>query len=305
MLARRQAAERSQQAPPSLPPGRLAEDLELDLGGRLYRVRGIPCNWIEQLSSRLLARRAEPGMPVHRDVEVALSCRDELRAPDGPHDLNETSELIFREHAVTYRSDWCEGQFARSEGEAARLVCHKASGPWFGAVIENMLRVLVAYDALEVGGVVMHSAALVREGDAVVLFGHSGAGKSTTSALALAQGCAVVSDDINLLEPRDGGWWVVPVPFSGSLSVTSTVDRPVPLRGLFHLNKAGADRCEPCSAAQAVSLLSGSAPFVNQDAYAAEDLLAVLTRLAVNLPVRELHFTRGPAFLDLVFGGAA
>ena len=173
--------------------------------------------------------------------------------------------------------------------------------PWFGGVIENLLRVLVAYDVLERGGVMLHSAAIVKDDQAAVVFGHSGAGKSTSSELALENGYAVISDDINIIEPAKDGWQVTPVPFSGTLTATSDIVQPVPLGGLFRLHKASHDQVRPCSTARAVSLLAGSTPFINQDTHRSECLVDILTRLCVEIPVQDLYFTRSDEFLRHVF----
>ena len=142
----------------------------------------------------------------------------------------------------------------------------------------------------------------IDEGEFVFLTGHSGAGKSTSSALAMSRGCSVISDDINVIEPADSGWQVTPVPFSGTLNAASDIDRPVPLQGLFHLNKSGEVRVAGCSAARSVTLLAGSAPFVNRDPFAADRMVETLARLASEVPVHELYFTRDAAFVDHVFG---
>ena len=75
-----------------------------------------------------------------------------------------------------------------------------------GVLGENVLRVLLAFAALERGAVMLHSAALVAGNRAAVLFGHSGAGKSTSGAPALERGLSVISDDLNLLERAPAGW---------------------------------------------------------------------------------------------------
>lgn len=273
----------------------------------MYRVVGIPANWRSRISARLLKSTAAAAAPVEdvREVVVDLSRREDLRPPAGPHNLNDTSELSFGRNGIVYLSDWCEGRLSRTRDEPASLRCHVEAGPWFGAVIENMLRVMVAYDVLLRGGVMLHCAAVVRAGCAAVLFGHSGAGKSTASALALAGGCLVVSDDLNLVEPGAEGWQVTPVPFSGTLNEASKVEDPTPLVGLFHLRKAAENRLESCSAARALSLLAGSAPVVNRDPLVAGRLIEVLEQLTRTVPVNGLHFTREPAFVDLVFGAAS
>ena len=66
-------------------------------------------------------------------------------------------------------------------------------------VIENYLRLVTAYAALSMGGVLFHSAGVVVDGRAYLFVGRSGAGKSTLARLALATGTDILSDDNNLL----------------------------------------------------------------------------------------------------------
>ncbi len=75
----------------------------------------------------------------------------------------------------------------------------------FHSAFENFLRILVAYAALDLGGGLFHSAAVVEGYSAWLFVGHSGAGKSTVSQLALDSGRAVLSDDLNPVLPNPRG----------------------------------------------------------------------------------------------------
>lgn len=269
----------------------------LELAGRRFRLVGIPAGWSALLPPRLLDRVVQPGDLPEILIEVEMSTEERLRPPDEPHDLNHTTQLFFTGEDVFRQGDWSEGSFRRTMDTPVHLLVHVDAAPWFGGVLENFLRVLVAYDVLECGGVLLHSAAIVKNGRAAVMFGHSGAGKSTASAIALANGYSVISDDINIIEPAGDGWQVTPVPFSGTLNAVSEIKRPVPLLGLFRLRQAGKDAVLPCSAARSVSLLAGSVPFVNQDPLRADLLLDILTGLCVALPVQDLYFTPNDNFL--------
>ena len=284
-----------------LPGSEYEPQLHLVLAGRSFSVGGIPQGWQELLPDRLLTCKKGGQPRSGRLIQIKISSKPHLRPQSEPHDLNETSHLSFSADHVSLVSDWCEAGFGTTKDSPVQLLVHKEASPWFADVLENVLRVLVAYDVLLRGGVMLHCAAIVKNNQAVVLFGHSGAGKSTSSALALENGCSVVSDDINIIEPGPEGWQVCPIPFSGSLNAVSDVKQPVPLRGLYHLNKAEEDRVKPCSAARAVSLLAGSAPFINQDAYRANQLIDILSGLSMQIGVQDLYFTVSDHFLQNVF----
>lgn len=284
-----------------LPTGEFEQNLCLILAGRRFSIKGIPLGWEKLLPTRLLTCREEKASHADRVIEIQMSSDPHLRPIPEPHDLNETSRLYFSTKQVNLESDWCKACFKIAIDSPVHLLVHVEASPWFADVLENVLRVLVAYDVLQRGGVLLHCAAIVKNRQAVILFGHSGAGKSTTSALALENGCSVVSDDINIIEPCEEGWQVIPVPFSGSLNALSDVKHPVPLRGLYRLHQAEDDRVKPCSPARAVSLLAGSAPFINQDSYRSVQLIDILSGISTQLGVQDLHFTNSGRFLQYVF----
>jgi hypothetical protein len=312
ILSRKRGARQGRSGQPGMTilqkrsPGQLSGqamgDLCLELAGRGYLIKGIPRGWKLMLADRLLNCEVQRAGSARRVVHIQLSSDDGLRPAPGKPNLNEATEYCFRSDRVRFTSHWCEGQFVAGERDPAELKVHVEARPWFGAVLKNLLRLLVAYDVLFNGGVLLHCAAIVREGRAAVMFGHSGAGKSTTSALALANGCSVISDDINIIAPgTKGGWQVLPVPFSGTLNASSDMACPVALGGLFRLRPSGLDQSVRCSQARAVSLLAGCAPFVNQDRHRAEQLLDALWRLSGDLPVQDLFFTRSGQFLNNIF----
>ena len=286
---------------PAWLPRQQRASLCFKLAGHQYSFEGIPAGWQRLLPPRLAACMVTGTASSQRVVRVEMSSDNRLRPPDESHDLNLTTYLFHGPRKVKIDSDWCEAHFNIAMDAPIQLLVHIDAAPWFGGVIENLLRVLVAYDVLQRGGVMLHCAAITKNDQAVVMFGHSGAGKSTTSALALENGCSVISDDINIIEPGNNGWQVTPLPFSGTLNAKSDIVKPVLLRGLFRLHKASLDKLEPCSAARAVSLLAGSTPFINQDAHRSEQLVNILTRLCADIPVQDLYFTRSHEFLRHVF----
>lgn len=270
----------------------------LELGGRKFEFRAIPNGWQDLFPERLSNCQVSNSLEPERSILITMSDRESIRAIEGNHDLNLTSHLQFEPDLVRFQSDWCQGEFNASGAGPVEVEIHVDSKPWFAGVIENIARLLMAYSVLGDGGVMLHCAALVKNGEAAVLFGHSGAGKSTTSAIALEHGYSVISDDINIIQPAGTGWQVMPVPFSGSLNAISDIRKPVPLKRIFRLHQSASDHVTPCSMARAVSLLAGSSPFVNQDNYRADQLVDILAHLAQSIPVQDLFFSRSADFLQ-------
>jgi hypothetical protein len=174
---------------------------------------------------------------------------------------------------------------------AAALWTPEDAGRPFPGVFENVLRVLVAYRLLEIGGVVLHCAGVVRNGAAFLFLGRSGAGKTTVARLSLAAGAEVLSDDLNALCPGDGGAGggagcaVVKLPFTGDLGERRAARPPVPLAALLRLEQDVDDALAPLSRAETLGCLLTCAPFVNVDPYRRDRLQqALLDLLAAGAP---------------------
>jgi hypothetical protein len=164
-------------------------------------------------------------------------------------------------------------------------------GPAFTGILENVFRVLVAYRLLEIGGLLLHSTALAREDRVWVLVGRSGAGKSTLSRLGLAQGGAVLSDDLNALVPARGGFVVEGVPFAGDHRAPKPERRA--LAGLGLLEQGRHSGLTPLARAQALAGILSGAPYVNQDPHRLDSLVGNVDRLLRAGPVGRFTFALG------------
>jgi hypothetical protein len=191
---------------------------------------------------------------------------------------------------------------------AAALWTPEDGGPRFPGVFENFLRVLVAYRLLEIGGVVLHSAGVVRGGAAFLFLGRSGAGKTTVARLSLAAGAEVLSDDLNALCPGGGdaaggaGCVVVKLPFTGDLGERRATRPPVRLGALLRLEQDAGDALAPLSRAETLACLLACAPFVNVDPHRRERLQqTLLDLLAAGAPrAFALRFSLRGAFWSII-----
>ena len=166
--------------------------------------------------------------------------------------------------------------------------------------LDAFLRSLLSHGLLRRGGLMLHSAGLVKGGRAYLFPGKSGAGKSTLSKLAQARGAEVISDEINLLLPSGGGWRVFGSPFWGEMRSAGR-QASWPLGGIRLLKKAGRDRLVPCGRGELLKALLRCT--VNFDRSAAAGALALRNAaglLAAARPAR-LEFSRtGGDFLELI-----
>lgn len=178
-----------------------------------------------------------------------------------------------------------------SRGEACLGVAaeHELAGP---NVVENFLRVLAAHRGLELGGAVLHSAGLVFDEQAYIFVGRSNAGKTTLTRKAHQHGAMVLSDDINLLLPKAGGYQAYAIPFTGEYgrSLEHAAASPsYPVAGIILLQQARGLGVTRPGAASAIASLMVGCPFVNTDERETNTLLDNLERLVATVPVIQLQ----------------
>lgn len=138
-------------------------------------------------------------------------------------------------------------------------------------VVENVLRMATALVVRARGGLLLHSAAIARGDEAIILVGRSGAGKSTACATALRLGHRVLSDELNALFVDDGRLWVSPVPFAGDHGEPPQETR-LGVRQLFLLEQ-GHDEVTIASSTRAAGGLVAATPFLNTDPARSDELL--------------------------------
>ena len=162
-------------------------------------------------------------------------------------------------------------------------------------IVENVLRVLVAYRLADQGGALLHAAGVADGGDGVHVFiGHSGAGKTTLARLSQKAGKTVLSDDLVAISWREGSPIAEPLPFAGDLRPAAPLPAALPVRGLYRLVQGEAHRLADLGRAPALATLVACAPFVNRDPLAAEKVLSGLAKLLESVPMRLLTFARRP-----------
>jgi hypothetical protein len=285
---------------PALFPARLAGEswggaaLTLRLGGARFGVSGL-----SELQRRLALARfegfaSESGAPAV-DSRVFRVAASEFRALDTrgwDYDLDlEAGATSVKVAGISFmaRIEWRPGLsgalWTSSEADA------------FPGVLENYLRVLAAYRFLEDGAALIHSAGLVDAGEAWLFVGVSGAGKTTLARLSVAEGRAVLSDDLNVLVPGASGPQALPLPFAGELR-GSGLDRAFPVRGVVRLKKGGAHALAPLGRAAAIATLAACAPYVNRDPFRARRLLGNLETLLATPETHELSFASRPGIWE-------
>lgn len=143
------------------------------------------------------------------------------------------------------------------------------------------------------GAVVLHAAAVVDDGEAIVFAGHSGAGKSTISKIAEEAGARVLSDDRTILTVEGGTVHAHGTPWHGSLR--RGVARSAPVRAIYLLAQAPDDRVEPLAPAAALAELYVRIIQPSIDPTEVGNVLDTLERVVAGARVATLHFRPRPS----------
>ena len=170
----------------------------------------------------------------------------------------------------------------------------------FFSAVGNLFRVLVAYRLLQLGGVLLHSAAVTGIASTYVFFGRSGMGKSTISRLMAEVGYSIISDDLNAIIRENQCFRVHQVPFYGDNGPSKTISESYTMTGFFQLKQGKRCAVQPLTGAHALQKLMVCSPFVNRDPYRIDALISNLTSLISNIKISELLFKRNIEFIPII-----
>ena len=147
------------------------------------------------------------------------------------------------------------------------------------------------------GGLLIHASTAILDGGAYVFVGHSGAGKSTIAAIAEAAGARIPTDDRTIITVAEGDVMAWGTPWHGSLIRKSPEGAPI--RRIFLLHQAGAERVERLSPTRAVKELFVRLIQPRLESGEIQETLRVLEELVERIPVEVLHFRPTRAAFEL------
>lgn len=272
--------------------------------GRFFRV-GV--EGLSDAQARLLGlANAGPNAGIAPDLRVrvwraAESQRSEFVRASDPVPLRWVS--VHRELRIAERYFLAAVPPASGPSRQADLWTFWETEPQFPAAMSNFTRVVLSSGFAFPGTHLLHSSAFeLGDGRAALFFGPSGAGKSTLGTIVLGAGRTPLSDDLNLVEDREGeGTFVQPFPWSGDHGPKRWHDLPsFPLAGVFRLEKADRHEVLPLRPSLAAAGLAACSPFVNAEPGRFGALLASLEALVRRVPAFTLRFRKDPGFLGLV-----
>ncbi len=188
--------------------------------------------------------------------------------------------------------------WADAASRQARLDLVEPDGAFFDRGLENFLRVMTACSILHAGGFLLHGAAVVRGGRAYVFFGPSGAGKTTITRLS--SGDTILSDDLTLVVPVDGGYAAAGIPFGMAHHRVPDTAGAFPIASFNRLVQSRSVGREPVAPARAVAEITASLPFVMQEARQAARAVENVGRVARVVPAYHLRFRKDATFWSVV-----
>jgi hypothetical protein len=164
--------------------------------------------------------------------------------------------------------------------------------------IDYFLRLVYALLIFREGGLLMHSAGIVRDDQAYLFFGHSGSGKTTVARLSTD--ALILNDDLLMLKPNHNRWQAHSTPFWNPTQVHSGGRHAAPIASMFRLIQDREVFVEAMSPAQATAELVSAIPIIPMDPASDAVLLDRLQQLLQAAPAYRLHFLPDASFWPVV-----
>lgn len=166
---------------------------------------------------------------------------------------------------------------------------------------EYFLRSAVALLAYQRGGLLIHGAALLEDGQAYLFIGQSGSGKTTV--VGLSRHAVALGDDLVVVRPELQGWTVYGTPFwNGETKTRQGQTASGPLAGIYKLIQDRDVYLAPMSPAAAAAELLANCPVVNGQPGLTPGVLGRCWTLVSTVPMQGLHFRKDDSFWAAVRG---
>lgn len=218
-------------------------------------------------------------------VNISISTKDFSNFPDLP--------------LVEWTGDICafqaKGVFGRvgSDGSAELLV----NQPFVLHSIEQFLRVVTAVQVFRRGGLLVHSAGLIRKGKGYLFSGYSGAGKTTVCRVS--RDCQILNDDLVVLYPGDQKWDLGATPFSNPTQVPPGNGKGT-LDMILFLKQAKSHAIRAIPFHSALSAFISHVPVVSAAPQFSSELFNRSLDILQNTEISELLFTPDDGFWELI-----
>lgn len=274
------------------------QEYRLDLGGTIIGFHCYPPRFAEYLAHWFDKPSSETTS--HIDIDFELLPHDEALhlpntllknktvTPDGGFDI---SNGLFRGHfQPTEGRGRIEAKAAVARGQLMRVMEQIFYQTFFSALSISQRQT-----------VMIHSSAVIAEGQGFLFVGPSEAGK-TTAALNSSR-FHVLGDEMNLVHFTNNGLLLEGTPFNGTFR--GKKPGTAPLKAVFLLNQAQKHGIRPLGAAEAGSILAAEVvPAVGLDEIPSADtiprMVDAAARIIAEVPVLRLDLLPDPGFWNVI-----
>lgn len=164
--------------------------------------------------------------------------------------------------------------------------------------IDYFVRMVFALLAHAAGGVLLHTAGIIRDGQAYLFFGHSGSGKTTVCRVSQPEH-QILNDDLILLLPQENRWRAYGTPFWNPTQVKPNASS-APVAALYLLTQADQVFTQSLPRGRSLAALISNVPIIPQDLSRNQRLLDTLSDLQQAVPISELHFLPDNSFWNVI-----
>ena len=228
---------------------------------------------LEQRYSGFLNPSAKPSFSFEIELQDQVS---DLHADD------DVTVRIERGHWVLRRGDF----EARWDPRSAEGQVRQAASPY---AIDSVLRIVHTLILAKQGGFLVHAASAIRNGQAFLFAGISGAGKTTISRLA-PDDAVLLTDEVSYVRRTGSEYIACGTPFSGELGEPGE-NRSAPIGALFLLEKGRENRIDDVEPHEAVRSLLRNILFFADDTELVRLVFQSACEFAGRVPVKRLTFT--------------
>jgi hypothetical protein len=163
--------------------------------------------------------------------------------------------------------------------------------------LDSFFRVAYSLALLERGGLVLHSASLVRNDRAWVFCGPSGSGKTTIARMSAD--ASLLSDELSIVRVTERGAVAHGTPFWGDLARGGD-NVSVEVAGVYLLRQGPSHAVEPLAPGRALAALLPNVVFFARDSRLCRRLLSIAGALVETAPCATLTFRRDPGFWEVL-----
>jgi hypothetical protein len=163
--------------------------------------------------------------------------------------------------------------------------------------IDSFIRIAYSLALLEVRGLLLHAASLIRGGRAYLFCGPSGSGKTTVARLS--PDATLLSEELSVVRVAAGRALCYGTPFQRA-PARGGEDGAAPLAGVYFLRHGSRHAVQPTRPAQALGRLLPNVLFFARDAEVTGTVFRIASDLLEAVPSFDLAFRPDPGFWEVI-----